>query len=956
MARVPDRSALRRPGLRSDPGLRAPVEAFGAGIGEALGIAGGELQAAAERVRARRERAARERRNGEEKTPKQPDGRDGKRPPLPGRKPQPPLPGRKPPTPGALTESLRRGATTAARRAQAATGRREMTEAARQVLDGAEQPAAGLPAAVKAQAEAALKSRLSQARKAGLGEDDLARLEAELGGHQLVLLEQGLVEQVARLRAQTAAQLESEAGALVEAAAALDELLADFAAGADPALLAAFAGQTRARLALAEVEGFLADGEPEVAAEALAAAQDLPEAARVRLERRIGAERANQPEDNQGLAEHARAAALAALEAGRGPDPETLAQIAMLAGPEALAGLEAEAETAARRRDLAGQLSGRPREAWDEALAKAGVGPEARAAVLRLAEPLRRRVELDPRAAVAARVEARIAALAARGQLRTPAQEARARRFFAAAFQRQAGIVAPRLFTNQERADWGEAYRDAEPAARPALLLAARAGGADPGDETIPPDQAALAELIAGLPAELRAEAESRAATIAELEEAGIDPASIDLTRADPDSLYGLRDPRLAPSPAQAPQLAQAGAADVGGAAGEGEEPRGPSEREINAFLSETADLSDEAFRDAAAGFGLDPEMAGLFRDMLRVTPETEAEVRQQIETLLPFGFGAPRNEVRTVLDQILMTEEEETRRQLIEPQLKFGRADRDLAADAAAGGFRPGAPRPTRQLGIAQGGGRKGPGSKPGEDGDPGAPQGGRPTGPGGVGLSVGQPDPVLTSRTIVQPVEDRRKLLEMAAQARPDFDRQLEAIAKSVPGTKFDLSRVKEDGPRLTFKIKALQDDMRVRGVDPASTDSGAHLIRDYLAGRLVPENDKALTAAIAQIGRRFELVGEPKNFMVRPRSDTGYTAIHVQIKLKNGLTAELQIMPPPFKKAADRQRSIFERYRDFDGKIPPELWPQYEKDLRRSRNVFEQAWSEWLAAGNQDPRVKK
>nr|MDJ0981361.1 hypothetical protein [Kiloniellales bacterium] len=160
----------------------------------------------------------------------------------------------------------------------------------------------------------------------------------------------------------------------------------------------------------------------------------------------------------------------------------------------------------------------------------------------------------------------------------------------------------------------------------------------------------------------------------------------------------------------------------------------------------------------------------------------------------------------------------------------------------------------------------------------------------------------------------------------------------------------------PRLTFKIKALQDDMRVRGDDPASTDSGAHLIRDYLAGRLVPENDKALTAAIAQIGRRFELVGEPKNFMVRPRSDTGYTAIHVQIKLKNGLTAELQIMPPPFKKAADRQRSIFERYRDFDGKIPPELWPQYEKDLRRSRNVFEQAWSEWLAAGNQDPRVKK
>ena len=49
---------------------------------------------------------------------------------------------------------------------------------------------------------------------------------------------------------------------------------------------------------------------------------------------------------------------------------------------------------------------------------------------------------------MAARVEARIAALAAQGQLRTLAQEAQARRFFAAAFQREAGIEAPRIFIN----------------------------------------------------------------------------------------------------------------------------------------------------------------------------------------------------------------------------------------------------------------------------------------------------------------------------------------------------------------------------------------------------------------------------------------------------------------------------------------------------------------------------
>ncbi|MCG8597437.1 MAG: hypothetical protein MI785_24115, partial [Kiloniellales bacterium] len=227
---------------------------------------------------------------------------------------------------------------------------------------------------------------------------------------------------------------------------------------------------------------------------------------------------------------------------------------------------------AAGRHDLARQVSGRPRAAWDRVLAEAGAGPEAREAVLR------RRFELDPRGAVAARVEAKISALLAQGQVRTPAQEAQARRFFAEAFQREAGIAAPRIFTNQERADWVEAYREAEPEARPALLLAARSGaaqsGAAPEGEAAPPDEAALAELITGLPADLRAEAEARAATIAELEEAGIDPASVDLTRADPDNLYGLRDPRLAPGPAPNPararQLAQAGSDDAGGAAGEG--------------------------------------------------------------------------------------------------------------------------------------------------------------------------------------------------------------------------------------------------------------------------------------------------------------------------------------------------------------------------------------------------
>ncbi len=664
----------------------------------------------------------------------------------------PQLPSRKPEPPESVAARLRQGAAVAARRAQAGAGRQEMIRAALGLFAAPDDAPAGLPAAVKAETGAAMAARLSEARRAGLGEDDLARLEAELGAHQLLLLERGLAEQAARLRAQAAGQLEAEAGALVaavlanparafDAVAALDELFADFAPGVAPEVLSAFGEETRAALAAAEVEGHIAAGDPKAAAAALEAIETLPAPQRARLELEIAAERARRPMQER-----------------------------LLAGTAA-----------------------------------------------------------------------------------------------------QAGIV--------------------------------RSGRAE-----------------------------------------GLSPAGLAVFQE-------AAAPGLRPHDPRARQLAQAGADDAGGF----EDPRGPSEREINDFLSETGDLSDAAFRDAAAGFGLDPEMAALFRDMLRVTPETEAEVRQRIRTLLPFGFGAPRNEIRTVLDQILMTEDAETRQRLIEPQLKFGRADRDLAADAAAGGFRSGATRPTRQLGITQGGGRKGRGSKPGEDGDPEAPRGGRPRSPGGAGLSVGQPDPVLTKRTVVQPVEGRRRLLEMAAEAKPDFDRQLEDIARSVPGTKLGLSRIKEDGDRLTSKIEEFQKEMRKAGVEPASPDSGAHLIRDYLAGRLIPENHEALQGVLARVRKDFVVVDE-KDFMKKPKPLTGYSAIHLQLRHKNGLTVELQVQGAPFKKAADAQREIFEKYRDFGDDIPDALWSDYKRDQARSREVFERAWREWLGAGNKDPRVEK
>ena len=287
-------------------------------------------------------------------------------------------PRRKPEPPNAAAR-LRHGAATTARRARASGSRLAMTRAAQAVLAAPETPATALPGRLKAETGKVLKDGLAEAGRAGLPEEELARLEADLGAQELVLLEQGLAEQAARLQAQTEAQLESEAGELVEALrrnparaasaeAALAELLADFGPAFRPSALDGFAAATRRRLAEAGVEGLLARGEAAAAEAALEAADDLPESTRRRLRQEIDDQRQRQPLEDQGLAEGNRARRLADLEAGRSLDPASLRQVAALEGPEALERLGEDLARAAERRRVARRLAASPPRAGPEIL------------------------------------------------------------------------------------------------------------------------------------------------------------------------------------------------------------------------------------------------------------------------------------------------------------------------------------------------------------------------------------------------------------------------------------------------------------------------------------------------------------------------------------------------------------------------------------------------------------
>uniref|UniRef100_UPI0025F9F067 hypothetical protein n=1 Tax=uncultured Demequina sp. TaxID=693499 RepID=UPI0025F9F067 len=77
-------------------------------------------------------------------------------------------------------------------------------------------------------------------------------------------------------------------------------------------------------------------------------------------------------------------------------------------------------------------------------------------------------------------------------------------------------------------------------------------------------------------------------------------------------------------------------------------------------------------------------------------------------------------------------------------------------------------------------------------------------------------------------------------------------------------------------------------------------------------------------------------------------------LQVKRDNGMTAELQIVPAPFARAAARNRAVYERFRTYHGRaVPEELQSEQAREKERSRAAFRRAWEEWVGAGGTDFR---
>lgn len=122
------------------------------------------------------------------------------------------------------------------------------------------------------------------------------------------------------------------------------------------------------------------------------------------------------------------------------------------------------------------------------------------------------------------------------------------------------------------------------------------------------------------------------------------------------------------------------------------------------------------------------------------------------------------------------------------------------------------------------------------------------------------------------------------------------------------------------------------------------------DYLGGRIVLDDNLMLNETVWVLARRYKNV-EFDNFMPEPRP-SGYRAIHMQIVLDNGMTAEVQIMP----------RTVYEVYlcehaemytpgRELGQNLSEENKLKVLKRKEEYREKYEKAWREFLGELDSD-----
>lgn len=214
----------------------------------------------------------------------------------------------------------------------------------------------------------------------------------------------------------------------------------------------------------------------------------------------------------------------------------------------------------------------------------------------------------------------------------------------------------------------------------------------------------------------------------------------------------------------------------------------------------------------------------------------------------------------------------------------------------------------------------------------------------PSGVFLKENKPPSILRgeisynsdikdtpSTKLYHRVDDLEKIYSKAEKSIGDLQAKLKWISQQVQGVEFIGARVKD---RTTMKEK-----LAYMGRKPSQ-------VSDYLGGRVSARTKGDIVETLDRLQKTADIM-EVDDFLDVPKPG-GYRGVHVQIKGKNGISAEVQILPEPVALIKDEADKIYAKWRRKDmHSLTPEQAAEFKADFARAEKMFSDAWDKFNAS---------
>ncbi|HEV2961512.1 MAG TPA: hypothetical protein VG649_06785 [Candidatus Angelobacter sp.] len=160
-----------------------------------------------------------------------------------------------------------------------------------------------------------------------------------------------------------------------------------------------------------------------------------------------------------------------------------------------------------------------------------------------------------------------------------------------------------------------------------------------------------------------------------------------------------------------------------------------------------------------------------------------------------------------------------------------------------------------------------------------------------------VGRKD-FRSGRQILQPTQSAIENERLAAENAPKLETKLSSVAARVPGARFERLRPQKNLERVDEKIKEGK---------PAAT------ISDYSAAQISAATPEAKDQLVREIKKKFPVISVEDKFLKGRKDKAGYPSANVQVKLSNGGTSEIQIVPSEVQAITDQTHHLYKEGRN-------------------------------------------